>query len=445
MQKLLVGILVLSIFGAAGVGIYDALKPAEPVESLLAGTSADGAVADEVSTPVGVVETAAIVAEATAGTMPVEAAQGNIAANINQLQLVGAESIGDPWSVSAVITELTEVGMNVALADGTNAFVELGPTTFWSTQGATINVGDTVAIEGFANGEQYHARVVTAADGTQIVLRTEDGQPMWSGGATNAGGGASNEAHDPTQMEAVEWITIFGEINRVTNGNTTIMTTDGELMNLQLGQPSFWQSQGVTFVTGEYVKIVGFWQGSQFQAGEIQSVTTGQRVMLLDPNGRPLWAGPGRNGNSSQANEIHPQTDTTTAAVAPNTTAAMAAVSEQAAPALSNQVPDVIVPANQWIAITGNVSGVEPLDILVRLETGQTVSVDLGPVDFWTAQGYTFVMNEALTVEGFWLNGIFEAGRVTFGDGTGSLEIRDMFGYYYWSDAASSAPSDFTS
>ncbi|RPJ00311.1 MAG: hypothetical protein EHM39_05060, partial [Chloroflexi bacterium] len=38
----------------------------------------------------------------------------------------------------------------------------------------------------------------------------------------------------------------------------------------------------------------------QFRAGEIDNLTQGGRLMLLDPNGRPLWAGPGTTSGQSQ-------------------------------------------------------------------------------------------------------------------------------------------------
>jgi len=37
---------------------------------------------------------------------------------------------------------------------------------------------------------------------------------------------------------------------------------------------------------------------SVFMAGDITQVSTGLRVMLRDPNGRPLWAGPGNSGGN---------------------------------------------------------------------------------------------------------------------------------------------------
>jgi hypothetical protein len=83
----------------------------------------------------------------------------------------------------------------------------------------------------------------------------------------------------------------------VANGNVTLFVNDGSALNLQMGQPQFWQSQGVTLSAGDPVEVLGFWQGNQFMAGEIRKTETGETIMLRDPNGRQLWAGPGRNGS----------------------------------------------------------------------------------------------------------------------------------------------------
>ena len=45
------------------------------------------------------------------------------------------------------------------------------------------------------------------------------------------------------------------------------------------------------------------WREQRLSAGEITQLSTGLRVMLRDPNGRPLWAGPGSgNGNGNGGN-----------------------------------------------------------------------------------------------------------------------------------------------
>ena len=86
-------------------------------------------------------------------------------------------------------------------------------------------------------------------------------------------------------------------------GNMAMSTADGSIINFQTGQPRFFAEQGVTFQVGDPISILGFYEGEQFMAGEITQLSTGLRVMLRDPNGRPLWAGPGNsNGNGGNGN-----------------------------------------------------------------------------------------------------------------------------------------------
>ena len=82
----------------------------------------------------------------------------------------------------------------------------------------------------------------------------------------------------------------------------TMGTAEGDLITFQTGQPRFFVSQGITFQVGDVIEVLGYDQGGQFMAGDITQLSTGLRVMLRDPNGRPLWAGPG-NGNGSTGND----------------------------------------------------------------------------------------------------------------------------------------------
>jgi hypothetical protein len=82
----------------------------------------------------------------------------------------------------------------------------------------------------------------------------------------------------------------------------TIATSDGELISFKTGQPRFFANQGLSLQVGEELTVVGYYDNGQFVAGEITQVSTGSRLMLRDPNGRPLWAGPGNsNGNANGA------------------------------------------------------------------------------------------------------------------------------------------------
>lgn len=128
---------------------------------------------------------------------------------------------------------------------------------------------------------------------------------MWSGGVDNAqgqGGGLADGSHTPDpQAQVDEWISVEGELIAFQNGSMTISTPDGELLSFKTGQPRFLVEQGVSFQVGDQVIVLGFYADTgEFMAGEITQVMSGARAMLRDPNGRPLWAGPGNgrgNGN----------------------------------------------------------------------------------------------------------------------------------------------------
>jgi hypothetical protein len=188
-----------------------------------------------------------------------------------------------------------------------------------------------VTVNGFYNGDQYHAATVTKTDGSQLVVRTADGLPLWSGGASNSqtvtngqggsagqqsgqgnsgqgnsgqsgngqGGNGNTAGLGQTQVALEDWVTLNATVVSQDTTGLTVQTQAGETLTLQLGQARFVDGQEITFAAGDELEIRGFWQGATFRAGEITKLQTGERLMLLDPNGRPLWGGPGRAGSST--------------------------------------------------------------------------------------------------------------------------------------------------
>ncbi len=220
------------------------------------------------------------------------------------------DSVGEPWTASATIVQLGEVGMTVALEDNSQVYVELGPSFYWQEQGA-LAVNDLITIDGFYNGDQYHAAAITQADGSVLALRSESGQPLWSGGASNGveAGHGNAEAGGAGQVQVApeDWSTLNATVVTVNRNGLTIETAEGEVMALSFGRPDFWQQQTVQFNAGDAVDIQGFWQDGQFQTGVVTKVETGERLLLRDPNGRPLWGGPGRSsgGQGGQGGQGH--------------------------------------------------------------------------------------------------------------------------------------------
>lgn len=215
--------------------------------------------------------------------------------------------VGEPWTMTGSISVLDDFGMTLVGVDGTSTYVELGPPDYWQTQGVTLTPGDTVMVNGYANEGQYHAGVVMTSGGQQLTIRDAYGRPMWSGGVQNANGLSDGSGTPQPRAQVDEWITVHGTISAVARNMITVQTDSGELLSIQMGRPDFAASQGITFNIGDEVSIVGFWEGTQFNAGDITQVATGLRLMLRDPNGRPLWAGPGNgNGNGGGQGQTAP-------------------------------------------------------------------------------------------------------------------------------------------
>lgn len=207
-----------------------------------------------------------------------------------------------PWQAEGTIIDIDDNGLTLATEDGEEVYVELGPADFVQAQAVSPELGKRVAIEGSESAGMIHAHRLTFQDGQTLELRTELGQPLWSGGVEHAQGQSAGQM-DGTQnpepkAQVDEWVTITATLMAYQGGSMTVSTDEGEMLSIQTGQPRFFAQQGVTFAAGDELSLVGYYEGDQFLAGEIIQVDSGLRVMLRDPNGRPLWAGPG-NGNGN--------------------------------------------------------------------------------------------------------------------------------------------------
>lgn len=300
-QKLLIGGLSVAIIAVIGFGLIDASHGTEDTDDAAAISKASPVTsAPWPGVPV-------VTPEPTQEPAPV---QTDTEATVDrQLVVKAQDTMGDPWQAEGTVTQLEDFGFTLATSDG-EFYVELGPPTYWQAQGIPLAEGDLVRADGYFNGEQVHARVVNV-NGAELVIRNEDGQPMWASGVSNGNGSGqnTNEGSASLQVAPEDWLTLVGQIASVSQGNVTLAVDDGTVINLQLGRPDFWQRQGITLNAGDPVEVLGFWSGNQFMAGDIRKTETGETIMLRDPNGRQLWAGPGRNGqgqagqNGRQGNE----------------------------------------------------------------------------------------------------------------------------------------------
>lgn len=275
LKKILVALLSTTVLGAGGAAAY---------------TQYSQSVADLPAPP------AAVQIEQS------QADYGNQSTNQSAVQQNSVENVGEAWQAKGQIVSLDDFGMQFRSETGSEMYVELGPPDYWQNQGIEFFAGQPINIVGFANEGQYHAAQVMLEDGQTLRLRNELGQPLWSGGVDNGQNGSGDGSGTPQpQTQVDEWITYSGLLIDVRNGTMSIQTDDGQIISFQTGQPRFFQDQGVSFVVGDAVAVTGFYEGGNFSAGDILQIDTGLRVMLRDPNGRPLWAGPGSNGNGGNS------------------------------------------------------------------------------------------------------------------------------------------------
>ncbi len=296
LKKILIGLLSTTVVGSVGAAVaYQAAQP-DVAEVPQVEVVAAEEIAMQAGNPQG-----------GYGSGP----QGQGQAGVQQQVVAAQETIGIPWTGMGIIESFDDFGFTLALDSGLAIYVELGPPAFWQAQGITLAAGQSVTVEGFTSDGMYHAAVVTFADSSQLVVRDlETGQPLWSGGATNGSGngnaaanGLQDGSHTPQPQASVdEWVTLEGTITAINRSNITMTLADGTSLTFQAGQPSFFTSQGVTLQVGDAISVLGFYQNDQFMAGEIVQTATGLRVMLRDPNGRPLWAGPGGSGSGGNGN-----------------------------------------------------------------------------------------------------------------------------------------------
>ena len=285
LKKIIIGILLISVLGAGGAAL--AYNANQEDSNSIPTTSETPIISSGNDAP----EQDSLLNQSQAAE-PQAAIQGKVE---------------EPWQGEGTITKLDAYGFNLQFTDGEVAFIELGPPEYWQSQGVSLAMGDQVSVTGNIQEGMIHAAQVETANGQVLTLRGETGQPMWSGGSTNGNGqnsALSDGDHIPQPMADVDaWLTLEGTLMSFQGGNMTMSTVDGEIIAFQTGQPGFFAEQGVTIQVGDEIVVLGFYEGDQFMAGEITQVSTGLRVMLRDPNGRPLWAGPGNGstgGNGTQ-------------------------------------------------------------------------------------------------------------------------------------------------
>lgn len=170
-------------------------------------------------------------------------------------------------------------------------------------------VNRTLAKDG---GNEPRSQSVESS-GERHALESNQGEfPAQNGGGNRGGqsGGSSQygygergavretQPNNPSpQAQVGEWVVIEGLVSSVDSTLAVIALEDGRTVEIT-GRPwSFALENGYALQAGDQVRLNGFYEDAErFEVGAIENLTQGTSFQIRDQDGRPLWAGRGRQG-----------------------------------------------------------------------------------------------------------------------------------------------------
>ena len=251
-------------------------------------------------------------------------------------------------------------------------------------------------------------------------------------GAGNRGADQAGQAGDAQPQALVdEWLTISGVITSIDDSSFTMETDSGESVLVQLGPAHFLADQKADLKPGDAVQVLGFYEDDTLTAGDVQ-LSTGEHIILRDPNGRPLWTG----GLASSAGSSNQR---------PSTGSSGDDLGYGGQRTWNSQSPTDGKPQamdGEWITVQGTVLAVELNALIVETTEGQTMPIQLGPEHFWATQGFVIETGAEVQITGFYEDEVtFSAGQVTLQETGEILVLRDADGRPRWSGGAGNSQS----
>ncbi len=231
--------------------------------------------------------------------------------------------------------------LRVRTTDGRTVLVNLGPRSYISTQDFYIVRGDQIHLTGSevattAAGRRVFLPTQVTYNSHVLRLRSETGTPLWEGQTTALGYTPPEEpgmtSFAPAGLmalgdfDASKSRTIDGTVTQVGKSQSPggpevvwlrVRTTDGQIVNVQVGPRDYVSQQGFFVVNGDRIHLTG-WDARATGAPGAMPVFVvsdisqdGHTLRLRNSSGEPLWtsqtgigAMPGtRSGMATEPNE----------------------------------------------------------------------------------------------------------------------------------------------
>jgi hypothetical protein len=211
---------------------------------------------------------------------------------------------------------------------------------------------------------------------------------------------AQGAAGDPWQASGV--------ITTLDDNGLTLSLESGESVYIELGPPSYWQTQDNTLQQGQQITVVGTINDGIIHATEVQ-LTENQVLQVRNDQGQPMWSGgvsQGQGANSSQGDGTH--------------------------------TPDPQAQVDEWITINGTLTAFQGSTMTIATSDGELISFKTGQPRFFADQGVTLQVGEELTVVGYYDNGQFVACEITQVSTGSRLMLRDPNALPLWAGPGNS-------
>ncbi len=191
--------------------------------------------------------------------------------------------------VSKIIAGLFIVAMLAAFAYGATQLISPSQEVHAREGGARAGQQNGTALEGNGQGGQGRGRNLEGSSGSGNGQgREQQGAAAVAGRGQGQGNG---QRLDKSVGEAADVLTIEGTV--LETAELVVETADGEVQ-VGLGPSHYREAQGFALEVGDQVRVSGYWEDGEFKASAVENLETGERIVLRDGSGRPMWSGQAR-------------------------------------------------------------------------------------------------------------------------------------------------------
>jgi hypothetical protein len=213
----------------------------------------------------------------------------------NALVARGSQSAAEALLVGGAIEEIDILDLQESLAQTDNADIQLVYNNLMNGSYSHLRAFSSAYTN--QTGEIYTAQYMTD-EMLQSILSGQSGNGYGNSNQNGSNGNAAGGSQ--SQVNVADAYTVQGTVSAYQYGTLTIVTTDGQIMGIELGNQNYTTTLGFVPQVGDSVTVYGFPSAEGlFSAITVTVDSTGQVFTFRDLGGRPSWAGGNGKGGGN--------------------------------------------------------------------------------------------------------------------------------------------------